>query len=152
MPYKAGLTQAIRDEEAKLFQRQAILIAAPGAVLLAFMGLAGWLAVHVIKTPELFGGGIYDQIGYGVLGVIVLLWLTKGYIFDKWMSAWLELDSVCRVNVTKIEAVMAKLDKEAQEKAAQATTGGAPKQSDDPWKRALVSEVPQDLGADSPRL
>ena len=144
MPFKARLTQAIRDEDAKLLQNQAFLIVGPGIVVLIFMAIAGWLAVHVIRTPELFGGGLLEQIGYGILGVVILLWLTKGYAYDRWLAAWLKLGSDRRTNVAKIEAVMAKLERDEQEKAALAGTGNEQKPADDPWKRALSARTPQD--------
>ena len=136
MPYKSRLMQAIRDEESKLFQQRAFLIAGPGSIVLIFTALAGWFAVNVIRAPELFGGGMFELIGYGVLGVVILLSLTKGYAFDKWVEAWLHLDIVHRAKVAKIEAVMAKLEKDELEKIAKAQSGAAPKKSEDSWQRA----------------
>ncbi|MDO8944435.1 MAG: hypothetical protein Q7U75_14735 [Desulfobacterales bacterium] len=134
MPYKSRLIQAIRDEETKLFQQQAWHIVGPGVVVLTFSAIAGWFAVRVVRAPEMFGGGTFEQIGYGIVGVAIALWLTKGYTTDKWLDAWLRLGKAHQEKVARIEAVMAKLEQDEL-----ARTGDAPAQADDPWKRALAT-------------
>ena len=144
MPYKARLTQAIRDENARLSQQQMFLVLGPGVIILAFVAVTGWLAVHFVRAPELFGGGLFEPIGYGVLSVVILLSLTKGYAYDKWLEAWLQLGIAHSAKVAKIEAVMAKLERDEQEKAELTRIADVPQQPSDPWMRALASATPQD--------
>ena len=137
MPFRARLLQAIRDEDAKLLQRQAFHVLGPGAVVLIFIVLVGELAVRLVNAPEFFGGGMADIFGYGVIGVFVLVGITKGYVFDKWVGGWLHLTAAHELQVAKIEAVIERLENEGL--AAPASTAGAGEVSpqDDAWLRAL---------------
>lgn len=139
MPFKSRLIQAIRDEEAKLRTEQAIHVAGPGVVLIAFMAIAGWLAVRVIRAPELFGGGAFEVIGYGFLGVVIAGWLTKGYTLEHWLERWVQLRKEHLERVAKIEAVMAKLERDELEKVELAAGVPPPQPDDDPWLRALAT-------------
>ena len=139
MPYKLRLAQAIRDEEAKYLQERVFHILGPGIVILAFIAFVGWLAVRVIKTPELFGGGAFDLIGYGTLGVAISLSLAKGYTIDKWLSVGQELSTAHLARIARIEAVITLMENGELEK-----TAGAPSVPDDPWTRALSPETPQE--------
>lgn len=146
MPFKSRLIQAIRDEEAKLRTERAIHVAGPGIVLIAFTAIAGWLAVRVIRAPELFGGGAFDIIGYGFLGVVVAGWLTKGHTFEQWLDRWLRLRNEHRERVAKIEAVMAKLERDEAGKAKLAAGEPPTQPENDPWLRALAAP-PKDTAA-----
>ena len=149
MPFKSRLIQAIRDEEAKLRTERAIHVAGPGIVLIAFIAIAGWLAVRVIRAPELFGGGAFDVIGYGFLGVVVAGWLTKGRTFEQWLDRWLRLRNEHLARVAKIEAVMAKLARNEAEKA-ELVAGEPPTQPEsDPWLRALAAPPKDATGKES---
>lgn len=146
MPFKSRLIQAIRDEEGKLLTEQAFHIAGPGVVIAGFIAIAGWFAVRVIRAPELFGGGAFEVIGYGFLGVVIALWLTKGYTFEKWLDGWVQLGKAHLERVAKIEAVMAKLERDELERIGLATgTGDASAPQDDPWRRALAAAPKKDV-------
>lgn len=140
MPFKSRLIQAIRDEEAKLRTEQALHIAGPGAVVSVFIAIAGWFAVRVIHAPELFGGGAFEIIGYGFLGVVIVSSLTKAYSVEHWLDGWVQLRKAHLERVAQIEAVMARLEQEELERAGVAAIGDAPTQpGDDPWMRALAT-------------
>lgn len=139
MPFKSRLIQAIRDEEAKLQTEQAIHIAGPGAVVGLFIAVAGWLAVRVIHAPELFGGGAFEIVGYGFLGVVIVSSLTKAYSVEHWLDGWVQLRKAHLEKVARIEAVMARLEQEELERADVAAIGDATQPDGDPWMRALTT-------------
>ncbi len=144
MPFKSRLIQAIRDEEAKLRTEQTIHITGPGFVLVAFVAIAGWFAVRVLHAPELFGGA-FDVIGYGFLGLVIAGSIGRGYTLEKWLARWVQLRTEHQERVARIEAVMARLEKEGLEEAelAVAPAPGEPQPpappGDDPWLRALAT-------------
>ncbi len=142
MPYRARLLQAIRDEDAKLLQRQAFHIIGPGAVVLIFIVLVGELAVRLVNAPEFFGGGMADIFGYGAIGVFVLVGITKGYVFDKWVGGWLHLTAVHELQVAKLKAVIERLENEGLAAAGPVAEGGGSSPQDDAWLRALRQPEP----------
>ena len=110
MPYKASLTKAIKDEGTDFLRRRILLVLGPGAVLLSLAGFSGWVAVRVLKAPDLFDGLIPEIMGYGILAIAALSMLTKGHVVRVWLNAWLGLHARYQARVIKLEAVLASLD------------------------------------------
>lgn len=142
MPFKSRLIQAIRDEEARLRTDQALHVAGPGAIVAIFIAVAGWFAVRVLHAPELFGGGAFEIACYGFLGAAIVSSLTKRYSLERWLDGWVQLRKAHLERVARIEAVMAKLEQDELERAAEsaAAAGEAPAADDDPWMRALTQQ------------
>lgn len=152
MPFEIRLAQAIRDENARALQQQIFHIVGPGTLLLLFVGLVGSLAVRLVGAPAVFGGGAWDVIGYGFLGVVMSLWLSKRYVLDRWLDAWYHIEKVRQANVAKIEAVIARMEAEERQKAeaaGKAETAAAPRP--DPWRRALSTPPAEGEAALNPQ-
>lgn len=144
MPHKARLLQAIREADAKLLQHQAFHILGPGAVILIFIVLAGEVAVRLVKAPELFGGGLVDVMGYGAIAIAIILWVSKGYAYDKWMEGWLHMRGTHEYQVKKITAVIERLERAERGEAEPEPVfnpGSLPPPSD-AWQAALRHSKP----------